>query len=83
MPYGTLSEAEAHTIQYPNGDVTHCFAVLFLTRRWKGEPVVDGDEAIEARFVEPSGPPSPMRAPAAKALGLFRDYRSTGRFQLA
>ncbi len=24
IPFGCLSEAEAHTIHYPNGDVTHC-----------------------------------------------------------
>lgn len=27
IPFGCLSEAEAHTIRYPNGDVTHCFAL--------------------------------------------------------
>jgi 8-oxo-dGTP pyrophosphatase MutT (NUDIX family) len=29
VPFGCLSEAEAHTIHYPNGDITHCFALLF------------------------------------------------------
>ena len=39
VPFGCLSEAGAHTIHYPNGDVTHCFALLFLTRAWKGDPL--------------------------------------------
>jgi 8-oxo-dGTP pyrophosphatase MutT (NUDIX family) len=36
VPFGSLSEAEAHTISYPNGDVTHCFALLLLARAWSG-----------------------------------------------
>jgi ADP-ribose pyrophosphatase YjhB (NUDIX family) len=36
VPFGCLSEAEAHTIHYPNGDVTHCFALLFLATAWEG-----------------------------------------------
>jgi 8-oxo-dGTP pyrophosphatase MutT (NUDIX family) len=83
IPFGTLSDAAAHTIRYPNGDITHCFAVLFLTRRWSGAPTVDRDEAVEARFVEPASLPSPMRAPAAEAIALFRTYTATDRFQLA
>lgn len=35
VPFGCLSEAEAHTIHYPNGDVTHCFALCFLARTWQ------------------------------------------------
>lgn len=27
VPFGCFSEAEVHTITYPNGDVTHCFAM--------------------------------------------------------
>jgi hypothetical protein len=38
IPFGCLSEAEAHTIHYPNGDVTHCFALLFVARAWQGDP---------------------------------------------
>lgn len=38
-------EAEAHTIHYPNGDVTHCFALLFLARAWKGAPRPDQAKA--------------------------------------
>jgi 8-oxo-dGTP pyrophosphatase MutT (NUDIX family) len=41
VPFGSLSEAEAHTTRYPNGDVTHCFALLFgetLAGRAQPEP---------------------------------------------
>ena len=32
IPFGCLSEAEAHTIHYPNGDITHCFALCSWRR---------------------------------------------------
>jgi 8-oxo-dGTP pyrophosphatase MutT (NUDIX family) len=82
IPFGSLSTAEAPTIHYPNGDLTHCFALLFLVRRWRGEVTADGDEAVEARFVELDHLPEPIRAPAAMAIEMFRAYLSSGRFQL-
>lgn len=58
VPFGCLSEAEAHTIRYPNGDITHCFALCLLARTWKGEPHPDGDESTEAKFVDLDAPPA-------------------------
>jgi 8-oxo-dGTP pyrophosphatase MutT (NUDIX family) len=81
--FGTLSDADKHTIEYPNGDLTHCFAVLFAVQRWHGTPTADGEEVREIRFVDPSALPAPMMSPAAAALELFLLYRSDGQFQLA
>lgn len=39
VPFGCLSEAEAHTIRFPNGNVTHCFALLFLAGAGGASPV--------------------------------------------
>jgi 8-oxo-dGTP pyrophosphatase MutT (NUDIX family) len=49
IPFGCLSEAELHTIRYPNGDVTHCFALCFLAERWSGDPQPDGEESRSRR----------------------------------
>src|SRR5262245_16234359 len=49
IPFGCLSEAETHTIRYPNGDLTHCFAMCFLVRSWKGDPRPDGEESTAVR----------------------------------
>ncbi len=38
IPFGCLSEADFHMTLYPNGDLTHCFAMCFLARQWRGEP---------------------------------------------
>lgn len=80
-PFGCLSEAELHTIHYPNGDVTHCFALLFLARDWRGEPRPDEEEAAEARFFDLGAPPSPLHAPTAQALELLAAYLRSGVFQ--
>lgn len=82
IPFGCLSEAEAHTIHYPNGDVTHCFAVCFLARAWEGEPRPDGDESTEAKFVDLDAPPPPLHPPTAHALELLAAYHRSGSFQV-
>jgi 8-oxo-dGTP pyrophosphatase MutT (NUDIX family) len=82
IPFGSLSEAESHTIRYPSGDVTHCFALLFLARAWTGETTLDPDEAIEARFADLESPPLPLHAPTAHALDLLREFLPSGQFQV-
>lgn len=82
IPFGCLSEAELHTIHYPNGDVTHCFALCFLARAWRGEPRPDREEATEARFVALDAPPQPLHPPAGHALELLAAYLGSGMFQV-
>jgi 8-oxo-dGTP pyrophosphatase MutT (NUDIX family) len=82
IPFGCLSEAEAHTIHYPNGDVTHCFALCFMAEKWRGNPRPDHEESIEVQFVELDNPPDPIHAPTAHALELLSAYLSSGRFQV-
>jgi 8-oxo-dGTP pyrophosphatase MutT (NUDIX family) len=80
--FACLSEAELHTIVYPGGDVSHCFAMLFLARRWSGEPTPDGVETTEMLWADPTAAPSPMQDPSAHALDLYREYARTGAFQV-
>ena len=82
IPFGCLSEAEAHTIHYPNGDVTHCFALCFLVEEWRGEPRPDEEESVEVRFVKPDDPPDPVHPPTGHALALLRSYLDTSQFQI-
>ena len=82
-PFGSLSTAEKHTINYPNGDVTHCFAVLFVADSWDGQPRIDNDEVEQLAFHAADDLPRPMHPPAETALSLYRDYLSTGSFQLS
>lgn len=82
VPFGCLSEAEIHTIRYSGGDVTHCFALCFMAERWQGDPHPDGEEAIEAQFVELDQLPSPLHSPTAHALELLGAYLGSGQFQV-
>lgn len=82
VPFGCLSEAEAHTIHYPNGDVTHCFAMLLLARSWKGDPHPDQVEATETKFADLAALPEPLHSPTAHALDLLAAYLSSGSFQV-
>jgi 8-oxo-dGTP pyrophosphatase MutT (NUDIX family) len=82
MPFGCLSEADTHTIHYPNGDVTHCFAMCFLARDWVGDPRPDQAESIAIRFVAPDDLPEPMHEPSVYALALLRAYCESGDFQV-
>ena len=83
VAFACLSEAERHTITYPGGDVTHCFAMLFLARRWTGTPEPDGEETSEMLWADPAQPPSPLEPPAAEAVRLFAAYREGGAFQVS
>jgi 8-oxo-dGTP pyrophosphatase MutT (NUDIX family) len=82
IPFGCLSEAEAHTIRYPNGDVTHCFALLFLARVWQGDPRPDQAEATETKFADLAALPESLHSPTAHALDLLAVYLSSGSFQV-
>ena len=82
LPFGCLSEAELHTIHYPNGDVTHCFALLFLARVWRGDPRPDGEESTEVSFFELGSFPEPLHAPTAHAVELLAAYLGSGAFQV-
>ena len=81
--FGSLSEADLHTVTYPGGDVSHNFAMLFLARRWTGDPRPDGVETTEMLWADPADPPTPLDRPAIPALALFRAYLRTGEFQVS
>jgi len=82
VPFASLSEAEEHTIHYPNGDVTHCFAICFLAKSWRGDPRPDHNESTAVKFVPLSAVPEPIHPPTACALDLLQTYLDTGTFQL-
>jgi 8-oxo-dGTP pyrophosphatase MutT (NUDIX family) len=82
MPFASLSEAEEHTIHYPNGDITHCFAICFLAKKWQGDPRPDPDESTAIRFVPLNAVPKPVHPPSVRALELLQTYLETGAFQL-
>jgi len=79
VPFASLSEADLHTLTYPNGDVLHCFALCFEARRWTGELSADADEVLEVGFFQ--HPPSELHPPTRVVLELYAAYRASGAFQ--
>ena len=79
VPFASLSEADLHTLTYPNGDVLQCFALCFEARRWTGAVRPSADEVTEVRFFEQ--PPDDLHPPTRVVLKLYDAYRSTGLFQ--
>lgn len=79
VPFASLSQADVHTLTYPNGDVVQCFALCFEARRWSGALRPGADEVLEAGFF--SNPPSPLHPPTDAVLRLHAAYRETGLFQ--
>ncbi|AZK93484.1 MULTISPECIES: NUDIX domain-containing protein [Streptomyces] len=81
VPFGSLSDPGLHTFTYPNGDVMHCFALLFAARTWAGEPSPDPGEVVRIAWHRPDDPPAPLHKPTAAVLEMYREFNATGRFQ--
>ncbi|MGW7683650.1 NUDIX domain-containing protein [Kribbella sp. NPDC054772] len=79
VPFASLSQADVHTLTYPNGDVVQCFALCFEARRWTGALRPGEDEVLEAGFF--AAPPGPLHPPTEVVLRLHAEFRETGLFQ--
>jgi 8-oxo-dGTP pyrophosphatase MutT (NUDIX family) len=83
IPVACFSEADRHTLHYPNGDVAHYFSMCFLVREWEGELRPDGEETTELRFADPTELPRPFEDSTERAVELLLAYLRTGAFQVA
>ncbi|MYS86024.1 NUDIX domain-containing protein [Streptomyces sp. SID5474] len=81
IPFGSLSDPAVHIVRYPNGDLTHCFAMCFATHRWTGEVRPEEEEVVEAAFFPRDRPPQPLHPPTRVVLDMYREFVATGRFQ--
>ena len=83
IAFACVSEPADHLVPYPNGDLTHYFGVWFALRRWRGEPVADGDELLELGWFS-SGPArrTPLMHSSAVALAHYARFLETGAFQI-
>jgi 8-oxo-dGTP pyrophosphatase MutT (NUDIX family) len=82
IPFGCLSDPEVHVIEYPSGEITHCFAMCFAVCSWTGDLAHDREEMTGLAFFDPSHLPMPMHEPAARVCELYVHFKNTGRFQV-
>lgn len=83
VAYACISDADIHTLTYPGGDVTHCFAMWFLVRKWTGELRESCDEVVDLRFFDRDKLPSPLLKPSVHAIKLLNAFEETGKFQVS
>jgi 8-oxo-dGTP pyrophosphatase MutT (NUDIX family) len=79
--FASISRADNHLETYPNGDVTHYFGIWFVLRRWRGEPVGDGEEMGDVGWFDVDDPPEPLLRSTRVGFDLYRAWLETGRFQ--
>jgi 8-oxo-dGTP diphosphatase len=82
IAFACVSDPADHLIPYPNGDRTHYFGVWFALRRWRGEPVADGDELLEIGWFSRQAPPAPLMHSSAVGLAKYERFLETGTFQV-
>lgn len=83
VPFGAVSEPEAQTITYANGDVTQCYSMVYALVGWNGsdDDLAIDDESTDIAWFRPSEPPSPISPAAALTMQLWAEFRRTGNFQ--
>jgi len=79
--FASISRADNHLETYPNGDVTHYFGIWFVLRRWRGEPLGDGEEMGDVGWFDVDDPPQPLLRSTRVGFDLYRAWLETGRFQ--
>lgn len=81
VPFASLSDPGVHTLTYPNGDVTQCFAMCFETRVWTGGLRPQPGETEDVAFFPRAGLPERLHPPARVVLEMHAGWRRDGRFR--
>lgn len=81
VAFASISDPSVHVLRYPNGDLTHCFAIWFLAEHWSGTPIANGTETVGLDFFHRDALPQPLMVTARLALDLYDAFVETGRFQ--
>lgn len=83
LPFASVSNPEAHTVTYPNGDVTHAYSLVFavtVPHDALSQAATDG-EATEHHWVPLGRLPQPSTRASQRAVEMYTDFVSTGQFQ--
>jgi len=83
IAFACISDPKIHVLTYPSSDVTHCFAMWFLVRRWTGELRESCDEVTSLEFFPRDKLPSPLLKPTARAIELLNAFDETNQFQIS
>jgi 8-oxo-dGTP pyrophosphatase MutT (NUDIX family) len=79
-PYGFANDPLQETIEFPNGDLTQYFAMLFYTHSYLGTPYPADDESHEVNWFSRGALPQ-MAPNHARSVEAFWRFKATLEFQ--
>jgi len=80
-PFGFGCDPQYETFQFPNGDRTQFFVLMFYTRSFEGEPAVTDDESTAVGWFAPDGLPE-MLPNMARSIEAYLRFKASGKFQM-
>lgn len=80
-PFAFGSDPRHETFEFPNGDRTQFFALIFYTRSFTGEAAVMDDESSAVGWFAPDALPD-MLPNMARSMEAYARFKQTGEFQM-
>ena len=80
-PFGFGCDPQYETFQFPNGDRTQFFALMFYARSFEGEPAVMDDESSAVGWFSVDKLPE-MLPNMVRSIEAYLRFRATGKFQM-
>ncbi|SIT23643.1 NUDIX domain-containing protein [Achromobacter sp. MFA1 R4] len=80
-PIGFGCDPAYETHVFPNGDQCQYFCLVFHTRSFRGEPVVNDDESIDVGWFSMNDLPD-MLPNMRRSVEAYQRYEQTGEFQI-
>jgi 8-oxo-dGTP pyrophosphatase MutT (NUDIX family) len=81
IPIAFSSNPEHEILTYPNGDVVHCYSLIFLCHTWSGTMITSNEETEELAFFAPDDLPE-MVPNMRRSIELYLAHLATGQFQI-
>lgn len=81
-PFGFSSNPALETIEYPNGDRCQYFGMLFVCRKFDGQPEITDDESLEIGWFKLDELPDSLMSTVRPTLSAFHAWEKTGKFQM-
>nr|WP_275448378.1 NUDIX domain-containing protein [Mesorhizobium sp. IRAMC:0171] len=80
-PFAFGSDPRYETFEFPNGDRTQFFALIFYTRSFAGDAAVMDDESSAVGWFAPDALPD-MLSNMARSVEAYLRFKKTGEFQM-
>lgn len=80
-PFAFASDPHHETFEFPNGDRTQFFALIFYTRSFRGEAAVMDDESSAVGWFAPEALPD-LLPNMARSIEAYARFKKTGEFQM-